>query len=90
MNVVRIGARDEMLAQFETQRAVGYSRFQIKVGAGNLHQDIETIRMVKEMALPHERVWYDASRAWLVDDAIWATAELNPMIENPCETYEEC
>lgn len=93
LNVVRIGTRDEMLAQFEAQRALGYSRFQIKVGAGEPHQDIETIRMVEDLALPHERIWYDPNRAWLVDDAIRvikATADLNPMIENPCETYEEC
>ncbi len=93
LNVVRIGNRDEMLAQFEAQRALGYARFQIKVGAGDPHQDIDTIRTVEELALPHERIWYDPNRAWLVDDAIRvikATAHLNPMIENPCETYEEC
>ncbi|MEO1192074.1 MAG: mandelate racemase/muconate lactonizing enzyme family protein [Pseudomonadota bacterium] len=93
LNVVRIGSREEMLAQFEAQRAQGYARFQIKVGAGEPQADIETIRMVQEMALPHERLWYDPNRAWLVDDAIrviTATAESAPMIENPCETYEEC
>lgn len=93
LNVVRIGTRDEMLAEFDAQRAMGYSRFQIKVGAGDPHQDIATIRTVEELALPHERIWYDPNRAWLVDDAILvikATAHLNPMIENPCETYEEC
>ena len=93
LNVVRIGSREETLAQFESQRAMGYSRFQIKVGAGAPHDDIETIRMVQGMALPHERLWYDPNRAWLVDDAIRvikATADLAPMIENPCETYEEC
>lgn len=93
LNVVRIGSPDETLAQFERQRAAGYARFQIKVGAGEAHEDIETIRMVEGMALPHERLWYDPNRAWLVDDAIRiikATADLAPMIENPCETYSEC
>ncbi len=93
LNVVRIGTREEMLAQFEVQRAMGYSRFQIKVGAGEPHEDIETIRMVQGMTLAHERLWYDPNRAWLVDDAIRVireTSDLNPMIENPCETYEEC
>ena len=93
LNVVRIGDRDEMLAQFEAQRAQGYSRFQIKVGAGEPYQDIETIRIVQGLALPHEHIWYDPNRAWLVDDAIRiikATVDLAPMIENPCETYEEC
>ncbi len=93
LGVVRIGTQDEMLASFEAQRAKGYARFQIKLGAGEPHQDIETIRLVESLALPHERIWYDPNRAWLVDDAvrvIKATADLNPMIENPCETYEEC
>ena len=34
------------------------------------HQDIDTIRMVQEVTLPHERIWYDPNRAWTVDDAI--------------------
>ena len=93
LNVVRIGTREEMLAQLEAQRGQGYSRFQIKVGGGEAHEDIETIRMVEEMAQPHERFWYDSNRAWSVDDAlrvIRATAATNPMMENPCETYEMC
>jgi len=93
LDVVRIGSREETLARFQAQRALGYSRFQIKVGAGDPYQDIETIRMVQDMALPNERLWYDPNRAWLVDDAIRvikATQDLAPMIENPCETYQEC
>ncbi|MCW0001758.1 mandelate racemase/muconate lactonizing enzyme family protein [Pararhizobium sp. YC-54] len=93
LNVVRIGTREETLAQFEAQRALGYSRFQIKVGAGEAHDDITTIRMVEEIAQPHERLWYDPNRAWLVDDAIriiTSLRDLNPLIENPCDTYEEC
>ena len=91
--VVRIGSREETRASFEAARARGYSRFQVKVGAGEPHEDIATIRIVEEIALPHERIWYDPNRAWLVDDAIRVikgTADLAPMIENPCETYEEC
>lgn len=93
LNVVRIGTREEMRAQLEAQRAQGYSRFQIKIGAGEVHEDIEMIRMVEEIALPHERFWYDPNRAWLVEDALrvlHATAAANPLIENPCETYEMC
>ena len=93
LNVVRIGSIEDTKAQFEAHRSLGYSRFQIKVGAGDTHEDIATIRMVQGLALPHERIWYDPNRAWLVDDAIAvikATEDLNPMIENPCETYEEC
>lgn len=93
LTVVRIGPREQTLASFEAERAKGYARFQIKVGAGEAHEDIATIRMIEEMALPHERVWYDSNRGWLVDDAIRiisAVRHLSPMIENPCESYEEC
>lgn len=93
LSVVRIGTQDEMLDAFQEQRARGYARFQVKLGAEDTHHDIETIRRVESLALPHERIWYDPNRAWLVDDAvrvIGATADLNPMIENPCETYGEC
>ncbi|MCP5093229.1 MAG: mandelate racemase/muconate lactonizing enzyme family protein, partial [Gammaproteobacteria bacterium] len=91
--VVRIGSRDETLASLETFRAEGYSRFQVKVAAGEAHDDIATIRMVEEMKLQHERIWYDPNRGWSVDDAIrviLAARNLAPMIENPCESYEEC
>lgn len=93
LSVIRIGTREQTLAAFEAERAKGYSRFQIKIGAGEVHEDIQTISMVQEMAMPHERIWYDPNRAWLVDDAIRvinAVRHLSPMIENPCETYEEC
>ncbi|RWI87854.1 MAG: hypothetical protein EOR22_27830 [Mesorhizobium sp.] len=92
-SLIRIGTREQTLAALEAERARGVSRFQIKVGAGEPPEDVTTIRMVQEMALPHERVWYDPNRAWLVDDAmriISAVRHLSPMIENPCETYEEC
>ncbi len=91
--VVRIGTRDETLASLEAFRAEGYSRFQVKVAGGEAHDDIETIRMVEEMKLQHERIWYDPNRGWSVDDAIrviLAARNLAPMIENPCESYEEC
>lgn len=93
LSVIRIGTREQSIAAFEAERAKGYSRFQIKVGAGEPHEDIATIRTVQGMGKPHERLWYDPNRAWLVDDAvrvISAVRDLSPMIENPCETYEEC
>ena len=91
--VVRIGTHEETLERFTAFRTEGYSRFQVKLGAGEPHEDIAIIRRVQEMALPHERIWYDPNRGWSVDDAlrvISAVKELAPMIENPCESYEEC
>ncbi len=91
--VVRIGTQEETAASFDEYRAMGYSRFQIKIASATPQDDIRTIRMVMEMAEPHERVWFDPNRAWLVDDAvrvISAVRDLAPMIENPCESYQEC
>jgi cis-L-3-hydroxyproline dehydratase len=91
--VVPIGTRTETARRYADYRAQGYSRFQIKLAAGAIEDDIATIREVMAIALPHERVWFDPNRAWLVDDAIrviLAVRDLSPMIENPCESYEEC
>src|SRR5262245_49760360 len=74
-------------------RAQGYSRFQVKLAGKSVVEDITTIRETLDLLEPHERVWFDPNRAWLVDDAIrviLAVRDLSPMIENPCETYEEC
>ncbi len=91
--VVDIGTPAETAAKLIQYRTMGYSRFQIKVAGAGPESDIATIRTAMGMVLPHERVWFDPNRAWLVDDAlrvISAVRELSPMIENPCETYEEC
>jgi cis-L-3-hydroxyproline dehydratase len=91
--VIPIGTRKETVQRYADCRAMGYSRFQVKLAAGAIEDDIAIIREVMALVLPHERVWFDPNRAWLVADAIGVIAavrELSPMIENPCETYEEC
>lgn len=91
--VVRIGTKDDGAASVAQFRAMGYSRFQIKIPAVTVEDDIRIIRDITAMARPHERVWFDPNRGWLVDDAIRiisAVRDLSPMIENPCESYEEC
>jgi cis-L-3-hydroxyproline dehydratase len=91
--VVDIGTTPETTAKLAHYRAGGYSRFQVKVAGAGPETDIATIRAVMGIVLPHERVWFDPNRAWLVDDAmrvISAVRDLSPMIENPCESYEEC
>ena len=42
---------------------------------------------------PHERCWFDVNRAWRVEQAMQVMTQvrdLNPLIEQPCETYHEC
>jgi len=91
--VVDIGTMQETVAKLAHYRSLGYSRFQIKLAGAGLDSDIAAIRTVTGIIGPHERVWFDPNRAWLVDDAmrvISAVRDLSPMIENPCESYEEC
>lgn len=93
LGVVRIQSREAILASLATHRAAGYSRFQVKLGAAATEADIAAIRMVMETLAPHERVWFDPNRGWLPDDAmrvLSAIRDLSPMVENPCETYEDC
>jgi L-alanine-DL-glutamate epimerase-like enolase superfamily enzyme len=91
--VVPIGTPEESSDAMMAYRAVGYGRFQIKLAGRATEDDIAMIRKIMAIVLPQERVWFDPNRAWLVDDAIRvisAVRELAPMIENPCDSYEEC
>ena len=91
--VVPIGTPEESAEAMMAYRAAGYARFQIKLAGRATENDIAMIRKIMAIVLPQERVWFDPNRAWLVDDAIRvisAVRELAPMIENPCDSYEEC
>ena len=91
--VLPIAARNQVAESFARFRAMGYSRFQIKIPAVAAEDDIQIIRDMTATARPNERIWFDPNRGWLVDDAmriISAVRDLSPMIENPCESYEEC
>jgi len=91
--VIRIGPWAEMAGLLAEFRDQGYSRFQVKLAGKSIVDDATIIRQILDFLEPHERVWFDPNRAWLVDDAIrviLAVKDLSPMIENPCETYEEC
>ena len=91
--VIRIGPWAEMAGLLAEFRGQGYSLFQVKLAGKSVVEDATIIRQTLALLEPHERVWFDPNRAWLVDDAIrviLAVRDLSPMIENPCETYEEC
>jgi L-alanine-DL-glutamate epimerase-like enolase superfamily enzyme len=91
--VLSTGTSEESAAALAGYRAAGYSRFQVKLAARGSAEDIAMIRKIMAITLPEERVWFDPNRAWLVEDAIRvisAVKDLSPMIENPCESYEEC
>lgn len=80
------------MAEMERYRAEGYRQFQVKVGA-DWRSDIERIEAACGLLKPGEKLMADANQGWRVDDAIRvarATAHLDYILEQPCQTYEEC
>ncbi|WP_299625268.1 mandelate racemase/muconate lactonizing enzyme family protein [Pelagibius sp.] len=80
--------RDEILRH----RAAGYRQFQVKVGA-DWAGDIERIRETVPALQPGERAFVDANQGWRVDEALQvvrATRHLDYILEQPCQTYDEC
>ena len=83
---------DETITELEAYRASGYRQFQIKVGA-DWQVDIDRIRETVPLLQPGEKAMADANQGWRVDNAIRvarATRDLDFILEQPCQTYEEC
>ena len=93
LELISAGPTDAVMQGVRDCRAEGYKLFQIKVGQEPAEIDAETIAAVTESLQPGERCWFDANRAWTIDHAmrvISRVQHLAPLIEQPCETYEEC
>ncbi len=93
MCLVNMGTPDEMLAETAAYRADGYRKFQMKIGDGPPEEDVARIEALMSDRRPGERFWFDANRGWTVDHALEViprVAHLHPLMEQPCETYEEC
>ncbi len=91
--MVSIGTPDQTVQRMQGYREQGYSIFQIKIGLGSAEEDVEKIIRVIEALRPGERTWFDVNRGWSVDDAMQVIPKvkhLSPLIEQPCESYEEC
>ncbi len=85
-------ATEETLAEMQRYRGDGYRQFQIKVGS-DWAADIERIEAGVAMLEPGEKAMADANQGWRVDNAIRvarATRNLDYILEQPCQTYEEC
>ena len=83
---------DETKAELEQHRAAGYRQFQVKVGA-DWEVDIQRIRQTVPLLKAGEKAMADANQGWRVDNAIRvarATQDLDFILEQPCQTYEEC
>ena len=83
---------EETMAELKRHRAAGYRQFQVKVG-GDWVTDIDRIRATVPLLEPGEKAMADANQGWRVDNAIRvanATKDLDYIMEQPCQTYEEC
>ena len=83
---------DETLIEMDQYRKAGYRHFQIKVGSDAVH-DIERIRATMSILESGENAYADANQGWTVNEAVKvvrAVNDLDVMIEQPCQTYEEC
>ena len=83
---------DETLIEMEEYRKAGYQHFQIKVGRDAI-ADIERIRATMSILKTGEKAYADANQGWTIDEAVKivrAIRDLHVMIEQPCQTYEEC
>lgn len=91
--MICVGDPDSMLASIEDYRRQGYRLFQCKIAQGGADEDVARIRAILQDMRPGESCWFDANRAWRVDQALQVMSrvrDLNPLIEQPCETYHEC
>jgi len=83
---------EETLIEMEQYRKLGYRHFQIKVGS-DATTDIERIRATMSILKSGENAYADANQGWTIYEAIKvvrAVSDLDVMIEQPCQTYEEC
>jgi len=85
-------APKDMAANVAGYRAMGYTRYQLKVG-GDPDVDIERIHAVAAEMQPGEKLVADANTGWLRHEAmrvVDACKDVDVYIEQPCLTYEEC
>lgn len=84
---------DEQLAEIADFRAQGYKLFQIKLGDHSPREEIARIRACQGDIREGERCWFDANRAWIIDQAmriIPLCRDIAPLFKQPCEPYEVC
>ncbi|WP_095081519.1 mandelate racemase/muconate lactonizing enzyme family protein [Mesorhizobium sophorae] len=91
--LVSTGTPDKQLAEIADFRAQGYKLFQIKIGDRSPSEEIARIRTCQGDMREGERCWFDANRAWTIDQAMRIMPlcrDIAPLFEQPCESYDEC
>jgi L-alanine-DL-glutamate epimerase-like enolase superfamily enzyme len=83
---------DKIQAEMAQYRVAGYKYFKLRVGI-EPQKDIALIRFVASLAQPDEVVYADANCRWTLPEAMdvaRAVEDIDMLIEQPCETYEDC
>ena len=89
---ISTGTPDEMLALINEYRAKDYRVHSVKIGA-DPQLDIQRIRHLEANRNPEELFFYDVNRAWLPAEAIAVMNAINDLpiiVEQPCETLDQC
>ena len=86
------GTPEQMLEDIQQYRERGYYIHSVKVGA-EAERDIERIRYLERNRQEGEFIFYDVNRAWLPAEAMQvmnAVRDLPIVVEQPCETLDQC
>nr|VFK43567.1 MAG: L-alanine-DL-glutamate epimerase [Candidatus Kentron sp. TC] len=90
---ISMNSPKKMAEEIGAWRTEGYRLFQIRVGGGNLSEDVARIEACLSGRLPDEHFTVDAAGRWRVDEALHvsrAVEHLDFVLEQPCWTYDEC
>jgi len=87
-------APDEIPQAMADLRQKGYRQFQLKIGrTGDVAYDVETLKVATAATEDRDVIVADANRRMSVDTALETLSrvrDLDFILEQPCETYEEC
>lgn len=93
MCLVDVDTPRRMLEETARYRTKGYKFYQHKIGEGSANDKIARIKMLMDDRRDDEIFWFDPNRAWTIQRGMAVlpmVAHLSPIIETPCESYEEC
>ncbi len=86
-------APEDMVQSVRDWRREGYRQFQLRVGHGNLDEDLRRIADVIAKKQGDEVYTVDVAGHWRVDEALFilnAVKDLDFIIEQPCWRIEDC
>ena len=91
--MVGVNRPEAMRARAEQLLEQGFRRFQVKVGSGHWHEDVQRARACLDVLRDQEVVILDANAYWRQHEAAQFIAALEDepiYLEQPCRTLAEC